>query len=77
MMRDYGTMFLALILGGIAVIVLGLMLVTSHSRGAPLALFQPAMDIRDGLMADEAGRRDRPPALALVPGAGTKLRFVI
>ncbi len=76
-MRDYGTMFLALILGGIAAIVLGLVLVTAHSRAAPLALFQPALEIWSALTADAAGGRDWSLTPAFVPDAGTKPRFVI
>lgn len=76
-MRDYGTMFLALILGGIAAIVLGLMLVTSHSRVVPLASFQPAMDIWRALAADVAGGRAASSVAVFVPEAGTNLRFVI
>lgn len=32
-MRDYGTIFLAVTLAGLAVVALGLMLVTAHSQG--------------------------------------------
>ena len=34
-MRDYGTMFLAVTVAGLAAVVLGLMLVTAHSESRP------------------------------------------
>jgi hypothetical protein len=74
MRPDYSPAFLALILGGIAVVVLGLLLVTAHSQARPESLTNMSLGyfLKDAKTSNVAA--DGPLCANCVPGVSSELR---
>jgi len=74
MRPDYSPAFLALILGGIAVVVLGLLLITAHSQARPDSLANISLGyfLKNAKISNITA--DGPRCASCLPGASPDLR---